>query len=45
MTDPAAFTAALDVAEPAGPHVRVNGEGSTDDVVRSVLAALAEPPT
>jgi predicted kinase len=44
VTDPAAFTAALDVAEPAGPHLTVDGERPTEDVVRSVLAALAEPP-
>lgn len=44
VTDPAAFTAALDVAEPAGPHLKVDGESPTDDVVRGVLAALAELP-
>ena len=44
VTDLAAFTAALDVAEPAGPHLTVDGESPTDDVVRSVLAALAGPP-
>jgi predicted kinase len=44
VTDPAAFTAALDVAEPAGPHLTVDGESPTDDVVRVVLAALAGLP-
>jgi predicted kinase len=44
LTDPAAFTASLDVAEPAGPHLRVDGESPIDATVQSVLAALAEPP-
>jgi predicted kinase len=43
VTDPTAFTAALDTSEPVGPHVAVDGENPTDDVVRTVLAALAEP--
>ena len=44
MTDPAAFVAALDVAEPAGPHLTLDGESPIDVVVRSALAALAEHP-
>jgi hypothetical protein len=44
VTDPAAFTAALDTSEPVGPHFTVDGEGPTDDVVQTVLAALAVPP-
>jgi predicted kinase len=42
--DTAAFMAALDVAEPVGPHLTVDGESPTDDLVRTVLAALAAPP-
>jgi len=41
----AAFIAALDVAEPAGPHLTLDGESPTDDVVRAILAALAAPPS
>jgi predicted kinase len=44
VSDPAAFTAALDTSEPVGPHLTVDGESPTDDAVRTVLAALAEPP-
>jgi predicted kinase len=39
-TDLAEFTASLDLSEPAGPHLTVDGERPTDDVVRTVLAAL-----
>jgi len=42
VADPAAFIAGLNLAEPAGPHVTVNGESPTDDIVRKVLAALVE---
>jgi predicted kinase len=45
ITDPGAFLAGLDVTEPVGPHLAVDGERSTDDVVRSILTALAEQPT
>ncbi len=45
VADSAAFTAALDISEPVGPHLTVNGERPTDDVVRTVIAALTEPPT
>jgi predicted kinase len=41
LADPEAFTAALDTTPPAGPHLSVDGEGPTDQVVASVLAALA----
>jgi predicted kinase len=44
VADPAAFLAGLDLIEPAGPHLTVDGESPTDDVVRGVLAALAEHP-
>jgi len=40
--DPAAFIAGLDLSEPAGPHLTVDGERPTDDVVGRVVAALAE---
>jgi predicted kinase len=40
--EPASLAAALDVVEPVGPHLTVDGERSTEDVIRSVLAALAE---
>jgi hypothetical protein len=42
VADPVAFLAGLDVAEPAGPHVAVDGESPTNDVVSQVLTALAE---
>jgi predicted kinase len=41
-SDPASLAATLDVVEPVGPHLTVDGERSTEDVLRSVLAALAE---
>ena len=41
LADVSAFTSTLDVAEPAVPHVAVDAGGSTQDVVREVLAALA----
>ena len=41
VADPAAFAAGLDTAEPAGPHLALDGGGPTDDLVRAVLAALA----
>lgn len=41
LTDPAAFMAGLDVAEPASSHLAVDGESPTDEVVRAVLEALA----
>jgi predicted kinase len=44
VTDAAAFTADLDTSEPVGPHLTVDGERPTDDVMRTVLAALAERP-
>ena len=44
VTDPAAFVGALDTSEPVGPHFSVDGESPTDDVVQTVLAALAVPP-
>jgi predicted kinase len=44
VADPAAFTAGLDTSEPVGPHVTADAESPTDDVVRTILAALAEPP-
>jgi predicted kinase len=44
VTDPAGFAAASDLAEPAGPYLGVDGESPTHDVVRRVLAALAELP-
>jgi predicted kinase len=40
VTDVAEFIAGLDLSEPAGPHLSVDGERPTDDVVRTVLAAL-----
>jgi predicted kinase len=42
VADPAAFIAGLDLAAPAGPHVTVDGESPTDDILRRVLAALVE---
>jgi predicted kinase len=42
LADPAAFIAGLDLEEPAGPHVTVDAEGPTDDVVGRVLTGLAE---
>jgi predicted kinase len=44
VSDAGAFAAALDVAEPAGPHLTVDGESPTGDVVNTVLAALADLP-
>ncbi len=41
--DPASLAATLDLVEPVGPHLTVDGERRTEDVLRSVLAALAEP--
>jgi hypothetical protein len=37
LADLDAFTRALDVAEPAAPHVVVNAGGSTEDTVRDVI--------
>jgi len=34
--------AGLDAGEPAGPHLAVDGERPTDELVESVLAALAQ---
>jgi predicted kinase len=42
VADPVAFLAGLDLAEPAGPHVAVDGESPINDVVSQVLTALAE---
>jgi predicted kinase len=44
VTDLAVFTATLDISEPVGPHLTVDGELPADNVVRTVLAALAESP-
>jgi predicted kinase len=41
LANPSAFTSALDVAEPAVPHVAINAGGSTEDILRDILAALA----
>jgi len=41
LTDVEGFTGALDVAEPAVPHIAVDAAGPVEDVVRDVLAALA----
>jgi predicted kinase len=41
LADVTAFTTALYIAEPAVPHVAVDATGSTEDVVRDVLAVLA----
>jgi predicted kinase len=41
LADVAAFLSDLDVAAPAVPHRAVDAAGSTEDVVRGVLAALA----
>jgi predicted kinase len=41
LADPEAFAAALDTTPPAGPHLSVDGERPTDQVVGTVLAALA----
>lgn len=41
LADPTAFLARLDLVEPVGPHVTVDGERPTDDVVGAILAALA----
>ena len=43
LADAAAYTAALDVAEPVGPHLVVDGERPTEEVVDDVLAALTTP--
>jgi predicted kinase len=37
LTDVAAFVRALDVSEPAGPHLAVAAGGATEDTVRDVL--------
>jgi predicted kinase len=42
LTDPAAFAAALDTAEPGVPHLSVDGESPTDAVVVRILTALAQ---
>jgi AAA domain len=39
--DPAAFLAGLDLAEPVGAHVTVDGESPTGDVVSRILTELA----
>jgi predicted kinase len=45
IADPVRFVANLDVTEPpVGPHLTVDGESPTDDVVQKILAALAEQP-
>lgn len=41
VADPATFAAGLDTAEPVGPHLALDGERPTDEVVAAVLAALA----
>jgi predicted kinase len=41
LADVGAFLSTLDVAVPAVPHVAVDAAGSTEDVVRDVLAVLA----
>jgi len=41
LVDTEAFAAALDTTPPAGPHLSVDGERPTDQVVGTVLAALA----
>jgi predicted kinase len=41
LADVGAFLSGLDVAAPAVPHRAVDAGGSTEDVVRGVLAALA----
>jgi predicted kinase len=41
LANPKAFTSALDVAEPAVPHLAVDAGGSTEDALRDILAALA----
>jgi predicted kinase len=41
LAKPNAFTSALDVAEPAVPHLAVDAGGSTGDILRDILAALA----
>lgn len=43
LSDPAAFVAGLDVAEPAVAHLSVDGESATDAIVAVVLTALGEP--
>lgn len=43
-THPGSFLAGLDVAEPAGPHLAVDGGRPTEEVVRSVLAVIGGPP-
>lgn len=41
LADADVFRGALDVAEPAVPHIAVDAAASIEDVVRDVLAALA----
>lgn len=41
LADVGAFTSSLDATAPTVPHVAVDAGGSTEDVVRHVLAALA----
>jgi predicted kinase len=41
LADPDAFTSALDVAEPAVPHLAIDAGGSTGEILRDILAALA----
>lgn len=46
IADPAAYVAGLDPAEPAGPHLAVDGEAPVAAAVAVVLAALdREPPS
>jgi shikimate kinase len=48
LSDEAAFVEALDSSEPAGPHLAVDADGPTDQMVDAildaVLAALTPPP-
>ena len=43
LSDPADFAASLNISEPAGPHLTVDGQSGADQVVQTVLAALSRP--
>jgi predicted kinase len=42
LANPNAFSNALDVAEPAVPHVAVDAGRSSEDIIRDILAVLAD---